>query len=174
MTVATMTLEEQHVAHKERLARMKARPIGKPVHGARQIAPPPPRDIIHLFTGPHHGRTIYEYPIIIRQPDPEAITTCKDIIRAVSAHSRIPVRDLISARRTANVVRPRQVAMYLARVLTLRSLPDIGRRFGNRDHTTILHAVRKIQAQVDAGDPELIRVISDIKFRLGFPAEAAE
>ncbi len=53
--------------------------------------------------------------------------------------------DLLSSRRTANVVRPRQVAMYLAKVLTLRSLPEIGRRFGGRDHTTVLHAVRKIE-----------------------------
>lgn len=56
--------------------------------------------------------------------------------------------DMRSARRTANVVRPRQVAMYLAKTLTLRSLPDIGRRFGGRDHTTVLHAVRKIDALV--------------------------
>jgi chromosomal replication initiator protein len=51
----------------------------------------------------------------------------------------------LSSRRTANVVRPRQVAMYLAKILTLRSLPEIGRRFGGRDHTTVLHAVRKIE-----------------------------
>ena len=56
--------------------------------------------------------------------------------------------DLLSSRRTANVVRPRQVAMYLAKTLTLRSLPEIGRRFGGRDHTTVLHAVRKIEALV--------------------------
>jgi chromosomal replication initiator protein len=53
--------------------------------------------------------------------------------------------DLLSSRRTANVVRPRQIAMYLAKTLTLRSLPEIGRRFGGRDHTTVLHAVRKIE-----------------------------
>jgi len=53
---------------------------------------------------------------------------------------------LLSSRRTANVVRPRQVAMYLAKILTLRSLPEIGRRFGGRDHTTVLHAVRKIES----------------------------
>ena len=51
----------------------------------------------------------------------------------------------LSSRRTANVVRPRQIAMYLAKTLTLRSLPEIGRRFGGRDHTTVLHAVRKIE-----------------------------
>jgi chromosomal replication initiator protein len=56
--------------------------------------------------------------------------------------------DLLSSRRTANVVRPRQVAMYLAKTLTLRSLPEIGRRFGGRDHTTVLHAVRKIEGLV--------------------------
>jgi chromosomal replication initiator protein len=50
-----------------------------------------------------------------------------------------------SCGRTANVVRPRQIAMYLAKTLTLRSLPEIGRRFGGRDHTTVLHAVRKIE-----------------------------
>jgi chromosomal replication initiator protein len=46
------------------------------------------------------------------------------------------------------VVRPRQIAMYLAKTLTLRSLPEIGRRFGGRDHTTVLHAVRKIEGLV--------------------------
>ena len=56
--------------------------------------------------------------------------------------------DLLSSRRTANVVRPRQIAMYLAKTLTLRSLPEIGRRFGGRDHTTVLHAVRKIEGLV--------------------------
>jgi chromosomal replication initiator protein len=54
----------------------------------------------------------------------------------------------LSSRRTANVVRPRQIAMYLAKTLTLRSLPEIGRRFGGRDHTTVLHAVRKIETLV--------------------------
>jgi chromosomal replication initiator protein len=56
---------------------------------------------------------------------------------------------MLSSRRTANVVRPRQIAMYLAKTLTLRSLPEIGRRFGGRDHTTVLHAVRKIEHLAD-------------------------
>ena len=53
--------------------------------------------------------------------------------------------DILSERRTAAVVKPRQIAMYLSKVLTLRSLPEIGRRFGGRDHTTIMHGVRKIE-----------------------------
>lgn len=56
--------------------------------------------------------------------------------------------DLLSPRRTANIVGPRQVAMYLAKVLTTRSLPELGRRFGGKDHTTVLHAVRKIESRV--------------------------
>jgi chromosomal replication initiator protein len=69
----------------------------------------------------------------------------EDIQRAVARHFSLSRGDLLAARRTANVVRPRQIAMYLAKTLTLRSLPEIGRRFGGRDHTTVLHAVRKIE-----------------------------
>jgi len=57
--------------------------------------------------------------------------------------------DMLSPRRTADIVAPRQIAMYLAKKLTLRSLPEIGKRFGGRDHTTVLHAVRKIADRVE-------------------------
>lgn len=66
------------------------------------------------------------------------------VIRVVARHYEVQVADILSQRRTANVVKPRQVAMYLAKMLTLRSLPEVGRRFAGRDHTTVLHAVRKI------------------------------
>jgi chromosomal replication initiator protein len=69
---------------------------------------------------------------------------------------------MLSSRRTANVVRPRQIAMYLAKTLTLRSLPEIGRRFGGRDHTTVLHAVRKIETLAD-GDKALSEEIEILK-----------
>jgi chromosomal replication initiator protein len=59
-------------------------------------------------------------------------------------------------------VRPRQIAMYLAKVLTLRSLPEIGRLFGGRDHTTVLHAVRKIEGLVQ-GDKALAEEIEVLK-----------
>lgn len=68
----------------------------------------------------------------------------KAIKVAVARRYGVTVIDIDSARRTASVVRPRQIAMYLTKILTLRSLPDIGRLFGNRDHTTALHAIRKI------------------------------
>jgi Bacterial dnaA protein helix-turn-helix len=74
----------------------------------------------------------------------------------------VTMSDLKSDRRTAKVVHPRQVAMYLAKKVTLRSLPEIGRRFGGRDHTTVLHAVRKIEAKIE-NDPELAARIERIK-----------
>lgn len=69
----------------------------------------------------------------------------EDIIRFVAKHYNISRTDLLSHRRTRHISRPRQIAMYLAKVLTMKSLPEIGRRFGGRDHTTVLHAVRKVE-----------------------------
>lgn len=68
------------------------------------------------------------------------------IQKAVGVYCGVSRGDMLSARRTRNVVRPRQIAMYLCKKLTLRSLPEIGRKFGGRDHTTVLHAVRKIES----------------------------
>ena len=68
-----------------------------------------------------------------------------DILRTVSKHYGVNRGDLMSGRRNRSIVRPRQIGMYLAKLLTSRSLPEIGRRFGNRDHTTVLHAIRKIE-----------------------------
>jgi chromosomal replication initiator protein len=82
---------------------------------------------------------------LIRPAEPKRVRI-EDIQRVVARQYNVSRADLLSSRRTANVVRPRQVAMYLAKILTLRSLPEIGRRFGGRDHTTVLHAVRKIEA----------------------------
>ncbi|BDA82459.1 chromosomal replication initiator protein DnaA [Aureimonas sp. SA4125] len=71
----------------------------------------------------------------------------EDILKFVSRHYNISRTDILSARRTRTIVRPRQIAMYLAKTMTPRSLPEIGRRFGGRDHTTVLHAVRKIEGE---------------------------
>jgi chromosomal replication initiator protein len=84
---------------------------------------------------------------LIRPQEPKRVKI-EDIQRVVARQYNVSRADLLSSRRTANVVRPRQVAMYLAKTLTLRSLPEIGRRFGGRDHTTVLHAVRKIEGLV--------------------------
>lgn len=88
--------------------------------------------------------------------------TIEEIQRRVSEHYNIRITDMSSARRARAVARPRQVAMYLAKQLTSRSLPEIGRKFGNRDHTTVMHAVSRITElmALDAAfaeDVELLR-----------------
>ena len=88
--------------------------------------------------------------------------TIDEIQKRVAEHYNIRLADMHSARRARAVARPRQVAMYLAKQLTSRSLPEIGRKFGGRDHTTVMHAVRKVEElkTVDssfADDVELLR-----------------
>ncbi len=86
----------------------------------------------------------------------------EDILRIVSRHFGVSKGDLLSQRRHRSVVWPRQIGMYLAKQLTQRSLPEIGRRFGDRDHTTVLHAIRKIEGQI-AGNPRLKDEIDELK-----------
>jgi chromosomal replication initiator protein len=80
--------------------------------------------------------------------------TIDEIQRRVAEHFNIRLGEMTSDRRARAVARPRQVAMYLAKQLTTRSLPEIGRKFGGRDHTTVIHAVRKIE-ELKASDPTL-------------------
>jgi chromosomal replication initiator protein len=75
----------------------------------------------------------------------ERRVTIEEIQRRVAEHYKIRLVDMQSARRARAVARPRQVAMYLAKQLTPRSLPEIGRKFGGRDHTTVMYAIRKIE-----------------------------
>ncbi len=71
--------------------------------------------------------------------------TIEEIQKRVAEHFNIKLAEMSSARRSRQVARPRQVAMYLAKQLTSRSLPEIGRKFGGRDHTTVMHAVKKVE-----------------------------
>ncbi len=75
----------------------------------------------------------------------ERKVTIEEIIRKVAEHYNLRMTDLISARRARVVARPRQIAMFLSKSLTSKSLPEIGRKFGGRDHTTVIHAVKKIE-----------------------------
>ncbi|MCI5078023.1 chromosomal replication initiator protein DnaA [Oricola sp.] len=86
----------------------------------------------------------------------------EDIQRAVSRHYNVSRTDMLSNRRTRQIVKPRQIAMYLAKMMTPRSLPEIGRRFGGRDHTTVLHAVRKVEAMI-ADDTKLAKELELLK-----------
>lgn len=85
-----------------------------------------------------------------------------DILKMISKHFGVNRTDLLSARRNRSIVRPRQIGMYLAKNLTSRSLPEIGRRFGNRDHTTVLHAIRKVE-QLMADDMTLKEEVDLLK-----------
>jgi chromosomal replication initiator protein len=87
--------------------------------------------------------------------------TIEEIQKRVAEHFNIRVSDMHSARRARSVARPRQVAMYLAKQLTSRSLPEIGRKFGGRDHTTVMHAVRKVDElrAIDAGFAENVDLL---------------
>ena len=93
--------------------------------------------------------------ISIRAREPKRVKI-EEIQKLVASHYSVSRADILSSRRTATVVKPRQIAMYLSKALTLRSLPEIGRRFGGRDHTTVLHAVRKIEG-LSAADSSCAR-----------------
>jgi chromosomal replication initiator protein len=98
---------------------------------------------------------------LIRSSDVRRIRI-EDIQKVVARQFNVSKNDLLSNRRTRVIVRPRQIAMYLAKVMTPRSLPEIGRRFGGRDHTTVLHAVRKIE-QLVGQDETLAQEIELLK-----------
>jgi chromosomal replication initiator protein len=92
----------------------------------------------------------------------ERRVTIDEIQRRVAEHFNMKMAEMTSSRRARAVARPRQVAMYLAKQLTSRSLPEIGRKFGGRDHTTVIHAVKKIEELIEsdsalAEDVELLR-----------------
>jgi len=91
--------------------------------------------------------------------------TIDEIQKAAAEHYGMKQADLISERRNRAIARPRQAAMWLAKHLTTRSLPDIGRRFGGRDHTTVLNAVRRIE-ELKASDPQLARDLETLSRKL--------
>jgi chromosomal replication initiator protein len=106
--------------------------------------------------GPRLGSLTLEEAMALLQPNlkvsVERRVTVDEIQKLVSEHFGLKQADLLSERRTRSVARPRQVAMWLCKQHTTRSYPDIGRRFGGRDHTTVLHAVKKIEELLTSDD----------------------
>ena len=106
--------------------------------------------------GPRLGSLTLEEAMALLQPNlkvaVERRVTVDEIQKLVSDHFGLKQADLLSERRTRSVARPRQVAMWLCKQHTTRSYPDIGRRFGGRDHTTVLHAVKKVEELLQADD----------------------
>jgi chromosomal replication initiator protein len=106
--------------------------------------------------GPRLGSLTLEEAMALLQPNlkvaVERRVTVDEIQKLVSEHFGLKQADLLSERRTRAIARPRQVAMWLCKQHTTRSYPDIGRRFGGRDHTTVLHAVKKVEELLQADD----------------------
>ena len=90
------------------------------------------------------------------------VITVDKIQNVVSNYFNISLNDMLSQRRSRPLARPRQLAMYLAKKMTTRSLPEIGRRFANRDHTTVIHAVKTI-TRLSEQDDEMKKNINQIK-----------
>jgi hypothetical protein len=147
---ATPEALKAHAAHKARAERIRSKAV---IYRPQTEPEAVPREPFDLHKMP--GSVYIEPGQIFIEPVPRMYSPyprVEEIKTVVARAYNCSCLDLISARRAANVVRPRQIAMYLAKKLTPRSLPDIGRRFGGRDHTTVLHAVRKIAGLVLTDD----------------------
>lgn len=163
----------EHKARRQRFA-AKAKPdtpIACPSASVRantvNDVPPEPTPVLsyteHIAEWINRQRERYNMEVAISSDAPlPSKPSVAQIQRACSLHLEVSLVDLNSARRTAFIVRARQIGMYLAKVLSSRSLPEIGRKFGNRDHTTVLHAVRKIGRAIE-NDPDMAEDVAKIK-----------
>jgi len=127
---------------------------------APPIAPPepePPIDLPNFLALPPYEGTIITWPAVGSKP----------IIRHTAEYFRITVEHLLSSHRSQPLVEARWIAMYLLKKLKHFSYPEIARRMGNRDHTTVLHGVRRVAALVCAGDEKFTEAITEIERRLG-------
>ena len=144
---------------KARLARLNPPPKPKPVEAALIPEPiaPLPAPLLSPEQIDEIRRIVVEHVeklMMYQAPQLGDAPLMSDIMQIVADHHGIPVRGMKSPRRTARLVFPRQIAMYLCKTLTDNSYPAIGRIFGGKDHSTVIHAVRKIEILID-GDPKL-------------------
>ena len=110
---------------------------------------------------------IYECKVILKDfiNDNKKSINVESIQNIVAVYFNLSIQEMLSPRRSRSLARPRQIAMYLAKKYTTNSLPDIGRKFSNRDHTTVIHAVKKIE-ELMKNDNEIKHNITEIKKRL--------
>jgi len=109
-------------------------------------------ELIHITNSVHHiiPRILAAASVVV-DPDPNSVRI-DDIVKLVAGHFKVTSIDIYSQRRNHRVIKPRHVAMYLCRHMTTRSLPEIGRFFNNRDHSTVFHAVRSIEDEMTRDD----------------------
>lgn len=154
-----MSLVQQ--LHAERKARLER--LGVATYRAEYSPPPAPPETEYLA---HDAgwETMWHYDLVSTRARPPKEVSVKNIQQVVADHYKVDVKDILAHRRTSDIVLPRHVAMYLTKKLTHRSLPEIGRLFGRRDHTTVLFAIRKIEALFET-DSDLYRTITQLRRR---------
>lgn len=168
-----MSLAEQyHAEHKARLARMGRDPkfvtttTIEPVK--RSYIPIRPRSNVRPHPHNYYWSKMWFWDLV--NPRPIAASgyqpPVKRIIEVVARHYGVSSIDIVSERRTADVVFPRQMVMYLARKITAMSMPQIGNAIGKRDHTTVLHGAKKIKKYLAKYD-ELEAVIEKLEMEIG-------
>ncbi len=161
---ATQTQLDYHAARKERLARMDARAFNAElavyVEASNVVPIKPEPSALDVWV--KRQIEMRDWFKLASDDVPRSYPRIRDIQRIVAAKYNVRTQDIVSKRRTANVVWPRQLAAYLSKDMTPLSLPEIGRRFGGRDHTTILHAVRKIERMIRE-DLELADTVEELR-----------
>lgn len=177
-TLATVRMpsivQEMQRAHKARLQRIKDAAIGKP-------APPVIADdpMVAILESAIEAQPTWEdrqkahwFSIVESGPIPRPVRrwpTIMEIQRAVCLHYGVSRRDMLAPGRHKSIALARQIAVYICRRTTIHSLPELGRRFGGRDHTTQIHAVKKIRRMMEA-DPAFAAEVEAIIASLGCSA----
>lgn len=162
-------IEYLHTAHKERLARIASRAYvqpQKPVEKAKATYSFHAKHIPSLYRLDAEYESAWFLEMADCSAPPVDLVSVEDIIGAVCNHFNVSRTDLFSSRRTKNLSIPRFVISYLSQKMTLRSLPEIGRRMGGRDHTSILHGIRQIQKRL-IYDPAMRNTIEHLTNILG-------
>jgi Bacterial dnaA protein helix-turn-helix len=166
---------ELHSARQARLARMGAWqrnepvvPIERVLRAESVVTIPEPQPLPPSLPAPEPMKVETWFRMVEESP-PQRLRV-EHIQQAVALHFKIRREDLLSSRRTANLITPRHAAVWLAKRLTTKSLPEIGRRFGGRDHTTVLHAIRKTEQKI-AAYPSLAAELAELETRLKALAE---
>jgi hypothetical protein len=171
---AVLSFFEQRQRAKERRARLWGKPaprrVNTPMQEPEVRSEPVAENLIEV--GPSLSDSLRAITDLAVKASPLAAPTVEPAfprVRFVAEHVAalfaVSMVDLNSARREARIVRPRQVAMYLARRMTLCSLPQIGKQLGGKDHTTVLHGAKKIEAEM-AGDRGLSDAIAELTRRI--------
>jgi Bacterial dnaA protein helix-turn-helix len=159
-------IETLHRARQARLQRIAARAVVQPAAGAApQQAARPMAGSRGRTDGDYERAWAFEMLGLVARADRFAKLRLEDVQRATARHFGLARGDILSLQPSRAAARLRQVAMYLARQLTAKSYPELGRAFGGRDHSTVLHAVRRIEDQLTR-DGDLADAVTSIRAAL--------